>query len=44
MFDEYNDCYICPANHVLEYMEACEDICHIIGIKVLYSHRRETIE
>ncbi len=37
MFDEYNDCYICPANPVLEYMETCEDIRHTIGIKVLYS-------
>lgn len=89
VYDEYNDCYICPANHVLEYsttnrdgykeykscsricaeckylsqctasknhqkmvtrhvweeyMETCEDIRHTIGMKALYSHRKETIE
>lgn len=89
VYDEYNDCYICPADHVLEYsttnrdgykeykscsqicaeckylsqctasknhqkmvtrhvweeyMETCEDIRHTIGMKVLYSHRKETIE
>lgn len=27
-----------------EYMEACEDIRHTIGMKELYSHRKETIE
>ena len=89
VYDEYNDCYICPANHVLEYsttnrdgykeykscskicarckylsqctasknhqkmvtrhvweeyMDTCEDIRHTIGMKALYSHRKETIE
>ncbi len=89
VYDEYNDCYICPANHVLEYsttnrdgykeykscsqtcagckylsqctasknhqkmvtrhvweeyMDTCEDIRHTIGMKTLYSHRKETIE
>ncbi len=27
-----------------EYMETCEDIRHTIGMKELYSHRKETIE
>ncbi|SFO32507.1 Transposase DDE domain-containing protein, partial [Pseudobutyrivibrio sp. UC1225] len=27
-----------------EYMEACEDIRHTLGMKDLYSHRKETIE
>ena len=89
VYDEYNDCYICPndqlltysttnrdgyreykscghicegckylsqctasRNHVKvvtrhvweDYMEACEDIRHTDGMKVLYSHRKETIE
>ena len=89
VYDEYNDCYICPNNEVLKYsttnrdgyreykscgitcskcpyleqctmsrnhvkivtrhiwenyMEKCEDIRHTIGMKDLYSHRKETIE
>lgn len=89
VYDEYNDCYICPNNQVLnyrttnregyreykscghtcencvylsqcthskdhvkvvtrhvweDYMEACEDIRQTIGMKELYSHRKETIE
>ena len=89
VYDEYNDCYICPSNkflnyrttnrdgyreykscgtfcascaylkqctaskdhvktvtrHVWEdYMETCEDIRHTLGMKELYSHRKETIE
>lgn len=89
VYDEYNDCYICPGNHILtyrttnrdgyreykscgqtcatcqylsqctasktheklvtrhvweEYMETCEDIRHTVGIKDMYSHRKETIE
>ena len=89
VYDEYNDCYICPNNQILkysttnrdgykeykscghicekceflgqctasknhvkvvtrhvweEYMEACEDIRHTLGMKDLYSHRKETIE
>ena len=89
VYDEYNDCYICPNNkflnyrttnrdgyreykscgtfcascaylkqctaskdhvktvtrHVWEdYMETCEDIRHTLGMKELYSHRKETIE
>lgn len=89
VYDEYNDCYICPNNrfipykttnrdgyreykscgtfcasciylnqctgskdhvkvvtrHVWEnYMEKCEDIRHTIGMKEIYSHRKETIE
>lgn len=89
VYDEYNDCYICPANQVLkysttnrdgyreyksskhicadceylsqctasrehqkivtrhvweEYMEVCEDIRHTMGMKELYSRRKETIE
>ena len=88
-YDEYNDCYICPNNQVLEYsttnrdgyreykscgkvcescpyleqctlsknhvklvtrhiwedyMEVCDDIRYTIGMKDLYSHRKETIE
>ena len=88
-YDEYHDCYICPADKVLPYsttnregyreyksnpkdcagcahlaqctqsaihqkvitrhlwepyMEACEDIRHTLGMKDLYSHRKETIE
>lgn len=89
VYDEYNDCYICPNNQVLkysttnrkgyreykscgkiceicpyleqctasrdhvklvtrhvweDYMERCEDIRHTRGMKVVYSHRKETIE
>ena len=89
VYDEYHDCYICPADKVLPYsttnregyreyksnskdctgcphlarctqsavhrkvimrhiwepyMEICEDIRHILGMKDLYSHRKETIE
>ena len=89
IYDEYHDCYICPADQVLPYsttnregyreyksnprdckdcphlarctqsaihqkvvtrhiwepyMEICEDIRHTIGMKDLYSHRKETIE
>ena len=89
VYDEYNDCYICPNDQVLkysttnrdgykeykscghvcekceflgqctasknhvkvvtrhvweEYMEACEDIRYTLGMKELYSHRKETIE
>ena len=89
VYDEYNDCYICPNNQVLSYrttnregyreykscghicescpyleqcthskehvkvvtrhvwenyMEVCEDIRHTVGMKELYSHRKETIE
>jgi Transposase and inactivated derivatives len=89
VYDEYNDCYICPSNHTLtykttnregyreykscgtfcadcsylnectqsrdhvkvvtrhvweDYMETCEDIRHTLGMKELYSHRKETIE
>ena len=89
VYDEYNDCYICPNNQILkysttnrdgykeykscshicekceflgqctasknhvkvvnrhvweEYMEACEDIRQTLGMKELYSHRKETIE
>jgi transposase len=89
VYDEYNDCYICPNDQILkysttnrdgykeykscghicekceflgqctasknhmkvvtrhvweEYMEACEDIRHTLGMKDLYSHRKETIE
>ncbi len=89
VYDEYNDCYICPNDQVLtyrttnregyreykscgetcsncpylskctanhdhvktvtrhvweEYMETCEDIRLTIGMKQLYSHRKETIE
>ena len=89
VYDEYHDCYICPANKVLPYsttnregyreyksdpkdcagcphlaqctqsaihqkvimrhiwepyMEICEDIRHTVGMKDLYSHRKETIE
>ena len=89
VYDEYHDCYICPADKVLPYsttnrdgyreyksnpkdcegcpylaqctqsatrqkvimrhiwepyMEACEDIRHTVGMKDLYSHRKETIE
>lgn len=88
-YDEYYDCYICPADKVLPYsttnrdgyreyksnpkecincphlsqctqslnhqkvvtrhiwepyIEFCEDIRHTIGMKDLYSHRKETIE
>lgn len=89
VYDDYYDCYICPANKVLPYsttnrdgyreyksnpkdcaacpllaqctqgaahqkvimrhiwepyMEICEDIRHTVGMKDLYSHRKETIE
>ena len=89
VYDEYHDCYICPADKVLPYsttnregyreyksdpkdcagcphlaqctqsvihqkvimrhiwepyMEICEDIRHTVGMKDLYSHRKETIE
>ena len=89
VYDEYNDCYICPNNQVLnysttnrdgyreykscgkacescpyleqctasknhvklvtrhvweDYMEICEDIRQTIGMKDVYSHRKETIE
>ena len=89
VYDEYNDCYICPNDQILkysttnrdgykeykscshicekcefleqctasknhvkvvtrhvweEYMETCEDIRYTIGMKELYSHRKETIE
>lgn len=89
VYDEYYDCYICPANHTLryvttnrdgykeykscgaickncpnlcrctfsrdhvklvtrhiweEYLERCEDIRHTLGMKELYSKRKETIE
>jgi transposase len=89
VYDEYNDCYICPNDQILkysttnrdgykeykscshicekcefleqctasknhvkmitrhvweEYMEACEDIRYTVGMKELYSHRKETIE
>ncbi|WP_155951011.1 IS1182 family transposase [Pseudobutyrivibrio sp. MD2005] len=89
VYDEYNDCYICPNDQILkysttnrdgykeykscghicekceflgqctasknhvkivtrhvweEYMETCEDIRHTLGMKDLYSHRKETIE
>ena len=89
VYDEYNDCYICPNNQILkyrttnregyreykssgetcascpylsqctasrehvktvtrhvweDYMETCEDIRLTIGMKDLYSHRKETIE
>jgi len=89
VYDEYNDCYICPNDQILkysttnrdgykeykscshicekceflgqctasknhvkivtrhvweEYMEACEDIRQTLGMKDLYSHRKETIE
>lgn len=89
VYDEYYDCYICPADktipycttnrdgyreyksnpkecvncpyltqctlsashqktitrHIWEpYMEMCEDIRHTLGMKDLYSHRKETIE
>ncbi|MEE3440425.1 IS1182 family transposase [Ruminococcus sp.] len=89
VYDEYNDCYICPNDQILkysttnrdgykeykscshicekceflgqctasknhvkvvnrhvweEYMEACEDIRQTLGMKELYSHRKETIE
>ncbi len=89
VYDEYNDCYICPNNQVLkysttnrdgyreykscgnvcekceylsqctaskthvklvtrhvweDYMEVCEDIRHTVGMKELYSKRKETIE
>ena len=89
VYDEYNDCYICPNDQILkysttnrdgykeykscghicekceflgqctasknhvkivtrhvweEYMEACEDIRYTLGMKELYSHRKETIE
>ena len=89
VYDEYNDCYICPNNQVLnysttnrdgyreykscgkvcescpyleqctasknhvklitrhvweDYMERCEDIRQTIGMKDVYSHRKETIE
>ncbi len=88
-YDEYNDCYICPNDKVLnysttnkegyreykscgyacadcqylshctlsrdhvkivtrhvweDYMEACEDIRYTIGMKELYSQRKQTIE
>ncbi len=89
VYDEYYDCYICPADktipysttnrdgyreyksnpkecvncpyltqctlsanhqktitrHIWEpYMEMCDDIRHTLGMKDLYSHRKETIE
>ena len=89
VYDEYNDCYICPNNKILkysttnkegyreykscgyvcaecpylsqctesrehvkvvtrhvweEYMEVCEDIRHTLGMKELYSQRKQTIE
>lgn len=89
VYDEYNDCYICPKNQILTYrttnrdgyreykscgtfcadcphlsqcttskdhvklitrhiwepyMEVCEDIRYTIGMKEVYSHRKETIE
>ncbi len=89
VYDEYNDCYICPNDQILkysttnrdgykeykscshicekceflgqctasknhvkvvnrhvweEYMETCEDIRQTLGMKELYSHRKETIE
>jgi len=89
VYDEYNDCYICPNDQILkysttnrdgykeykscshicekceflgqctasknhvkvvnrhvweEYMEVCEDIRQTLGMKELYSHRKETIE
>lgn len=89
VYDEYNDCYLCPNDKVLrysttnrdgyreykscgniccscpylsqctnsknhekiitrhvweEYMETCEDIRYTIGMKELYSKRKETIE
>ena len=89
VYDEYNDCYICPNNQILkyrttnregyreykssgetcascpylnqctasrehvktvtrhvweDYMGTCEDIRLTIGMKDLYSHRKETIE
>lgn len=89
VYDEYNDCYICPGNKTLrysttnrdgyreykscgyvcwnceylsqctasrehikvvtrhvweDYMEKCEDIRMTLGMKELYSHRKETIE
>ena len=89
VYDEYNDCYICPNDKILtyrttnkdgyreykscgetcstcpclsqctasrdhvklvtrhvweDYMEACEDIRQTLGMKELYSHRKETIE
>ena len=89
IYDEYNDCYICPNDKILtyrttnkdgyreykscgetcstcpclsqctasrdhvklvtrhvweNYMEACEDIRQTLGMKELYSHRKETIE
>lgn len=89
VYDEYHDCYICPADKVLPYsttnregyqeyksnpkdcagcphlsrctqsaahqkvvlrhiwetyMEVCEDIRYTLGMKDLYSHRKETIE
>ena len=88
-YDEYNDCYICPNDKVLnysttnkegyreykscgyacadcqylshctlsrdhvkivtrhvweDYLEACEDIRYTIGMKELYSQRKQTIE
>ena len=88
-YDEYNDCYICPNDKVLnysttnkegyreykscgyacadcqylshctlsrdhvkvvtrhvweDYMEACDDIRYTIGMKELYSQRKQTIE
>ena len=89
VYDEYYDCYICPANEILkysttnregyreyksdgnicagcpylsqcteskshvkvvtrhiwqEYLDACEDIRHTLGMKDIYSKRKETIE
>lgn len=89
VYDEYNDCYICPNDKVLsynttnkegyreykscgyacadcqylsqctlsrdhvkvvtrhvweDYMETCEDIRHTLGMKELYSQRKQTIE
>ena len=89
VYDEYYDCYICPANEILkysttnregyreyksdgnicavcpylsqcteskshvkvvtrhiwqEYLDVCEDIRHTLGMKDIYSKRKETIE
>ena len=89
VYDEYNDCYICPNDKILkysttnkegyreykscgyvcaecpylsqctesrehvkvvtrhvweDYMEVCEDIRHTLGMKELYSQRKQTIE
>lgn len=89
VYDEGNDCYLCPNNKVLsysttnregyreykscghvcsecpylsqcteskehvklvtrhiweDYMEVCEDIRHTLGMKEVYSHRKETVE